>query len=47
MTGFLRLGEQDVFGPIEVRRGKAMVPDRPGLGVEVDGEKLRPRELKF
>lgn len=40
MTGFLRLGEQDIFSPITVERGRARLSDRPGLGVEVDGEKL-------
>ena len=43
MTGFLRLGEQDIFGPIEVKNGRAILPDRPGLGVDVSEEKLRSR----
>lgn len=46
MTGFLRLGEQDIFGPIEVKNGKAILPDRPGLGIEVNGEKISS-VLKF
>lgn len=40
MTGFLRLGEQDIFSPIIVRDGKAILPDRPGLGVEANEEKI-------
>ena len=36
MTGFLRLGEQDVFSRIPVTRGKAVLTDRPGLGIEVN-----------
>jgi L-alanine-DL-glutamate epimerase-like enolase superfamily enzyme len=40
MTGFLRLGEQDIFSPLPVIRGKVSVPSRPGLGIEVDKEKL-------
>lgn len=40
MTGFLRLGEQDIFGPIKIKNGKAILPDRPGLGIEVNGEKI-------
>lgn len=33
MTGFLRLGEQDIFSPIKVKSGKAILPDSPGLGI--------------
>lgn len=40
MTGFLRLGEQDIFSLITVERGRALLTDRPGLGIEVDREKL-------
>lgn len=40
MTGFLRLGEQDIFSPITVERGRALLTGRPGLGIEVDREKL-------
>jgi muconate cycloisomerase len=40
MTGFLRLGEQDIFSPITVERGRALLTGLPGLGIEVDGEKL-------
>jgi muconate cycloisomerase len=40
MTGFLRLGEQDIFSPIKVKSGKAILPESPGLGVEVNAEKL-------
>lgn len=45
MTGFLRLGEQDIFSPIKVKNGKAILPDNPGLGVEVNAEKLKLRSL--
>jgi muconate cycloisomerase len=41
MTGFMRLGEQDVFSPITVTRGKAMPPMNAGLGIEVNKEKLQ------
>jgi len=41
MTGFLRLGEQDVFGPIPVRRGKAFPPMSAGHGIEVNKQKLQ------
>jgi len=40
MTGFLRLGEQDIFSPLQVSRGKVSLPAQPGLGIEVDKEKL-------
>ena len=40
MTGFLRLGEQDIFSPIQVTRGKVSLPSQPGLGIEVNKEKL-------
>jgi L-alanine-DL-glutamate epimerase-like enolase superfamily enzyme len=40
MTGFLRLGEQDVFGPLQVAHGKVSLPSRPGLGIEVNKDKL-------
>ena len=40
MTGFLRVGEQDVFSPITVSDGKACLAMSPGLGIEVDKEKL-------
>lgn len=43
MTGFLRLGEQDISSPIEVRGCKAIVPDKPGLGIEVNGQKIKDR----
>jgi muconate cycloisomerase len=41
MTGFMRLGEQDVFSPITVTRGKARPPMTAGLGIEVNKEKLQ------
>jgi muconate cycloisomerase len=40
MTGFLRLGEQDVFSHITVSDGKACLSMSPGLGIEVNKEKL-------
>src|SRR5688572_20373630 len=41
MTGFIRLGEQDIFSPIEVVRGKAYPAMTAGHGIEVDKENLR------
>jgi muconate cycloisomerase len=41
MTGFMRLGEQDVFSPIPVGHGKAAPPMSAGHGIEVDKDKLR------
>lgn len=43
MTGFLRLGEQDIFSPIPVNRAAAIPPVTGGHGIEVDKEKLRRR----
>ena len=40
MTGFLRVGEQDIFSAIQVTRGKAMLTSTPGLGIEVNQKKL-------
>jgi muconate cycloisomerase len=40
MTGFMRLGEQDIFSPIPVSRGKATPPMTAGHGIEVNKEKL-------
>lgn len=40
MTGFLRLGEQDIFSGIPVTSGKAMLTSTPGLGIEVNQKKL-------
>jgi muconate cycloisomerase len=41
MTGFLRLGEQDIFSPIPVARGKALPPMTEGHGIQVDKQKLK------
>ena len=41
MTGFMRLGEQDVFTPIPVSRGKAHPSMSAGHGIKVDKEKLQ------
>jgi muconate cycloisomerase len=41
MTGFLRLGEQDIFTPIPVIRGKAIAPMSAGHGIDIDKEKLQ------
>src|SRR5262245_52807372 len=41
MTGFLRLGEQDIFSPLQVARGKVSLPSHSGLGIEVNKEKLK------
>lgn len=46
MTGFMRLGEQDIFSPIPVARGKASLPMTVGLGIEVNKEKLQRSALK-
>ncbi len=40
MTGFLRLGDQDIFSGIPVTRGKAVLTDKPGLGIEVNQNRL-------
>jgi muconate cycloisomerase len=40
MTGFLRLGIQDIFSGIEVMCGKAVLTDAAGLGIEVNQERL-------
>jgi len=40
MTGFLRLGEQDVFSPIAVTNGRGRLPMNYGLGIEVNRDKL-------
>jgi len=40
MTGFLRLGNQDIFSGIEVTRGKAVLSDTAGLGIEVNQKRL-------
>ncbi len=40
MTGFMRLGEQDMFSPIAVADGKATPPMTAGHGIEVNKEKL-------
>jgi muconate cycloisomerase len=47
MTGFLRLGEQDIFSPLQVTRGKVALPSRPGLGIEVNKEKLEQLAKRF
>jgi hypothetical protein len=41
MTGFMRLGEQKIFSPIPVTRGRVMPPMTAGHGIEVDKEKLQ------
>lgn len=41
MTGFMRLGEQDIFSSIRVVRGKAIPPMSAGHGIEVNKEKLQ------
>jgi muconate cycloisomerase len=41
MTGFMRLGEQDIFSPIPVNRGQATPPMTEGHGIEVDKDKLQ------
>ena len=41
MTGFMRLGEQDIFSPITVSHGTASPPMTSGHGIEVNKENLR------
>jgi muconate cycloisomerase len=41
MTGFMRLGEQDIFSPIPVFGGKALPPMTLGHGINVNKEKLQ------
>ena len=41
MTGFMRLGDQDVFSSIAVANGTANPPMTSGHGIEVDKDKLR------
>lgn len=40
MTGFQRLGEQEVFSAIEVNRSQAKISEVPGHGIAVDAAKL-------
>jgi L-alanine-DL-glutamate epimerase-like enolase superfamily enzyme len=40
MTGFTRLGEQNIFSPIAVTRGKATPPMTAGHGIEVNEKEL-------
>jgi muconate cycloisomerase len=41
MTGFMRLGEQDVFGPIRVTAGHAYPPMTEGHGIKVNKDRLQ------
>ncbi|HLN88352.1 MAG TPA: mandelate racemase/muconate lactonizing enzyme family protein [Candidatus Limnocylindrales bacterium] len=40
MTGFLRLSDQEIFTRIPVTRGKVVLTDAAGLGIEVNLERL-------
>jgi L-alanine-DL-glutamate epimerase-like enolase superfamily enzyme len=40
MTGFLRLGEQAVIGSIKVQNARAILNDKPGLGIEVNKQEV-------
>ncbi len=40
MTGFLRVGDQDIFSGIPVTCGKAVLIDVAGLGIEVNMKRL-------
>jgi muconate cycloisomerase len=40
MTGFLRLGEQDIFSPIAVNNGRVSLSMKRGHGIEVHRQKL-------
>lgn len=46
MTGFLRLGEQDIFTPLIVEDGKAYPPMAGGHGIEVDKAKLKELAIR-
>ena len=41
MTGFQRLGEQSIFGSIEIKNARALLNDNPGLGIAVDKHALK------
>lgn len=41
MTGFLRLAAQELVTPIQVDGARARVPAAPGLGVDVNADRLR------
>jgi muconate cycloisomerase len=41
MTGFLRVAENDISGPLEISHGKVSVPTGPGLGIAVNKETLK------
>jgi muconate cycloisomerase len=43
MTGFLRLGEQDISSQLNVTDGRVSLPSGPGLGIEVNKERLTQR----
>jgi len=47
MTGFMRLGEQDIFSPIPVASGIATPPMTAGHGIEVNKEKLQRFATQF
>jgi muconate cycloisomerase len=47
MTGFMRLGEQDIFSPIPVFNGKALPPMSAGHGIEINKEKLQRVAAQF
>ena len=40
MTGFLRLGDQDIFSGIEVTHGKVTLTNAAGLGIEREPRKI-------
>ena len=40
MTGFLRVGEQNLFSPIAVANGRTLLPMSHGLGIDVNRDKL-------
>jgi len=40
MTGFLRLGEQAIFGCIDVKRASVILTNTAGLGITVNREKI-------
>jgi muconate cycloisomerase len=41
MTGFMRLGEQDIFSPISVTGGKASPPMTSGHGIKINRDELQ------
>jgi L-alanine-DL-glutamate epimerase-like enolase superfamily enzyme len=41
------LAEDATAAPLAIREGHVEVPERPGLGIEVDEHRLRRRQQEF